>query len=78
MSTYKMVSAVLEILLGAGCIIAGINMGSDDAWLYIFGAILIALAIWTIYKEVRDSSDEDVSEMAKQREEISKKNADGK
>ncbi len=74
MSTFKIIKEILEILFGLGCIIAGIALEAEDPWLYLIGVGLILWAGWDIYKELRDSSEKgDVSEMAKEREEISRK-----
>jgi len=74
MSRFRIFREILEILFGVGCIIAGVALKVETPWLYIIGIGLIAWGAWNIHKELRDSSRTgDVSEMSKQREEISKK-----
>jgi len=74
MSKFRIFKEVLEILFGLGCIVAGIYFEVEDPWLYIIGVGLILWACWDIYKEYRDSSETgDVSDLSKEREEISKK-----
>ena len=78
MKTLKIIREIFTILFGIGAIVAAIAFEAEDPWLYILGIGLICWGTWDIYKEVRDSTPTgDVSEMAKQREEISKK-LDGK
>ena len=71
MSGFRIVKEIFEILFGIVAIVAGIALEIEDPWLYLIGIGLIAWGIWDISKEVRDSAETgDVSDMAKQREEI--------
>ena len=74
MTSIKIIREVFTILFGVGAIVAGIVFEADDPWLFILGIGFILWGVWDIYKEVRDSSDKgDVSELSKQREDISNK-----
>jgi len=74
MSTVRIIREIITILFGIGAIVAAVVFEADDPWLYILGIGLILWGAWDIYKEVRDSADTgDVSDMSKQREEITKK-----
>lgn len=73
MSGFKILTAILEIALGVGCIGVGISFASDDPVLYLLGLLLIAWAAWDICKEIRDSSsDGEVAAMAQERERIAR------
>jgi cytochrome c biogenesis protein CcdA len=73
MSIAAIIREIFYILAGILIIIFGIMY--EIEWYYILaGFALIVWGIWDIYKEVRDlSKKSEVSEMAKEREEIKKK-----
>lgn len=73
MSTLAIIREIFYILVGILIIIFGIMYEME--WYYILaGFALVVWGIWDIYKEVRDlGKKSEVSEMAKEREEIKKK-----
>lgn len=73
MSTLAIIREIFYILAGILVIIFGIMYEME--WYYILaGFALVVWGIWDIYKEVRDlGKKSEVSEMAKEREEIKKK-----
>ena len=74
MTTLKIIRAALTILLGVISIGAGIALEAQEPWLYLLGVAMIGWGAWGIYKEVNDSGkNSNVSEMAKQREEIAQR-----
>jgi cytochrome c biogenesis protein CcdA len=73
MPTLAIIREIFYILVGILIITFGIIYEAE--WYYILaGFALVIWGIWDIYKEVRDlGKKSEVSEMAKEREEIKKK-----
>lgn len=71
MSISKIISELAFMAMGVIAIVVVVHYDFEKLWLFFLGVGIIGWSLWSIYKEIRDSTKKgEISKMAKEREDI--------